>query len=328
MEIAAFLIILVFFSLLLIAAADMVVVALRKVSEETHTGIFAISAVILAISTSFPELFVGITAALEHSPGVSLGDVMGANIANLALIGGAASLFYGRVVIKGEYLRKDVWMSMIAGLLPFFFLIDGMLSRVDGLILIVIYLAYATSVFNKRYEEIAREQRNKNDGFIYKFIRRFDFVNDVGKKELARFFIGIALLLFSADAIVRTAVGVAGRVGIPEFVIGLFAVAIGTTLPELAFSFRSLKDHEPGMFFGNILGSIIANSTLIVGVVATISPFQLTSVKHFSIATISFVIVFLCFWVFVRSKHRLERWEALILILLYIAFGVAEFLAR
>lgn len=313
-----------FFSFVLIKSSDMVVVAIRRISRNTHTKVFTLSAIILAIGTSFPELFVGITAALEKAPAVSLGDVTGSNIANIALIGGLASFFAGKVVVRGDYLKQEVVMGVIAGVMPAFLLLDKRLTRVDGLILLTVYLAYATSFFKKRYVQIGKEQQEES--FIYRFLRQFNHIDKAKKRELGRLFVGLALLLFSADWIVKIAEYLAGLAHIPEFVIGLIVVAVGTSLPELAFSFRSLGEHEPQMFFGNLLGSTIANSTLIIGTVSLIYPIQLVAVDKYFISVGVFLVVFFIFWLFVRTKHRLDRWESVILLLLYASFVLVELL--
>jgi cation:H+ antiporter len=130
--------------------------------------------------------------------------------------------------------------------------------------------------------------------------------------------------LFSADAIVKLSLSLASHANIPIFVIGLIILAVGTSLPELAFSLRSVTDHEPSMFFGNLLGSTIANSTLIIGIASFISPIEVIAINQYFKAVIAFVVVFIVFWLFIRSKHRLDRWEASMLVLLYIIFLVVE----
>ncbi len=143
--------------------------------------------------------------------------------------------------------------------------------------------------------------------------------------DIGKLFLGITLLLLSGEAIVRIANLVALNINIPIFLVGLIILSLGTTLPELAFSIRSLTDHHPTMFFGNLLGSVIANSTLIVGIVAVISPIHVVVFDNYLVAFMAFVVSFLVFWFFTRTKHRLERWEALILLLIYIAYVVVEF---
>lgn len=312
-----------FFSLVLIKSSDMVIVAIRRISKDSKTGVFALSAIVLAVGTSFPELFVGISSALEGSPSVSLGDVTGSNIANIALIGGLAALFAGRIRVHGEYLKREIWVALVASTMPVILLFDYSLSRVDGLILLAVYFANASSFFKSRFIQIGKEQQEES--YIYRFLRQFNHVAARKRKEFGRLFVGIALMLFSADAIVKIAIFFASLAHIPEFVVGVVIIAIGTSLPELAFSFRSLEEHEPSMFFGNLLGSTIANSTLVIGIVALINPIHLHAVNQYFYAAIAFVFIFLIFWFFIRSKRRLERWEAVMLLLLYLTFVIVEF---
>jgi cation:H+ antiporter len=310
-------------SLVLIKAADLVIVALRRISKQTKTGVFALSAIILAVGTSLPELFVGVTSAIEHSPDLALGVVLGSNIANTAFIAGFVGIIVGRINVYGGYLKKDLAIAFIAGVLPMVLILDKTLSRVDGLILLAVYGAYASSFFRERYMEVAQE--HKKESFLYRFLRQFNHVSTSKKREFGRLFIGIALLLFSADMIVRISVRLGTLLNIPVLVIGLVILAIGTSLPELVFSLRSLSSREPSMFFGNLLGSTIANSTLIVGVTSLIYPIQIQDFGHYSLAAIFFLIVFILFWVFTRSKGRIDRWEASFLLLVYFVFVVFNF---
>jgi cation:H+ antiporter len=225
--------------------------------------------------------------------------------------------------MKGKLLRKDVFFAFVASLIPVFLILDKTLGRIDGLILITVYVAYTTSIFRSRYLEIAEE--HEKESFIYRFLRHFSNLNGRKTKEFGRLFIGIALLLFSADMIVKISTAMALSFGIGVFIIGLVLLAFGTSLPEVAFSFRSLEDHEPSMFFGNLLGSIIANSTLILGVTALITPIKIVSFNSYFIAIIAFLVTFSAFWLFVRTKHRLDRWESLFLVALYIGFVVLTF---
>src|SRR3990172_8990666 len=222
--VASIIISIIFLSFVLIKSADLVIVAVRRLSRETSKKSFVISALILAIGTSFPELSVAINSALEKASNLTLGAV--------------------------------------AGILPLILIIDRVLSRVDGLILLACYFAYALSFFRHRFLQISQEQRE--EGFIYRFTRRFNNINAEKKREIGKLFVGIALLLFSADYIVKLSLSLAHAANIPIFFIGLVLLAVGTSLPEFAFSLRSIEDHEPAMFFGNLLGSTIANSTLII----------------------------------------------------------------
>jgi len=311
-------------SFVLIKSADLVIVAIRRISRDTSTKTFVISALILAIGTSFPELSVSITSALEKTPNLVLGVIIGSNIANIALVAGLTGFVAGKIRVSGDYLKRDVWIALLAGILPLILIIDKVLSRVDGLILIAVYFAYATSFFRRRFIQIGREQ--KEESFIYRFFRKFNHIATERRRELGKLFLGIALLLFSADSIVKLSSALANFANIPIFTVGLLLLAVGTSLPEFAFSLRSVEEHEPSMFFGNLLGSTIANSTLIIGVASVLAPIEIIAVNEYFKAVVAFVVIFLVFFIFIRSKHRLDRWEALVLILLYVTFLVAEFI--
>ncbi len=181
-----------------------------------------------------------------------------------------------------------------------------------------------TSFFKKRYEEIAEEHREEN--LVYRFVRQFNHIEASRTKEYGKLFVGIALLLFSADMIVKLSSMIAHAANIPVFFIGLVIISLGATLPELIFSIQSVNEHEPSMFFGNILGSIIANSTLIIGFTAIINPIKVVAIDNYIIASITFVVVFVIFAFFVNSKKRLDRWEGLVLLLIYILFILLQLL--
>lgn len=313
-------VLIIFFAFILIKSADFVIIATRRLAKGAGTNVFVLSAIILALGTSFPELFVGITSALEGNPVISLGDVIGSNIANMSLVLGLSALIAGSVIVRGNYIKREVFIAFAAGLLPLILLLDSSLNRVDGLILIVIYGAYTASFFRSRLVEIAQEHKEEN--FAYRFIRQFNHVDSEKRKELVRLFLGVAVMLFSADMIVKLSVNLADFANVSSLVIGMVIVAIGTSLPEFAFSLRSLRKHQPSMFFGNLLGSTVTNSTLVLGVVALIHPIQVEGVSKYFIATAAFALIYLTFWYFIKSKHRLDRWEAGVLILLYIIFVI------
>jgi len=312
------------FSAVLVKSAEWVVVALRRIARKSKTGVFAISAVVLAIGTSLPELFIGITSAIEKTPSVALGVILGSNIANTALIAGIVAFIFGKITVHSDYVKKDVFLALLAGLLPLALIADGVLGRVDGLVLLSAYGAYASSFFKSRFQEIAHEHKKEN--FFYRFWTQINHIDFDITKEYGRLFVGIALLLFSGEMIVKNAQSLALYMEIPIFVVGVVILAIGATLPELTFSLRSIKSGQSPMFFGNLLGSIIANSTLIIGITSVISPIVISSMSDYIIAVITFIVVFLTFWYFIRSKNRLDRWEGGILVLLYMIFIVVEFM--
>lgn len=320
--ILTYIFLILFFSFLLIKATDVLVVNLRGLAKSTGLGKFAVTTFLLALATSLPELFVGVTAALEGTPNLALGNVIGSNIANLSLVIGGAALIGGAVSVKGRFIQRDIFYVFLAGAAPMVLLFDKQLSRVDGLILLSIYGFYNFWVFRESHERLAFGQE-EDGGFVRRLIRK---INHRGTKtELGWVFLGVALLLFSADMMVRIAGKLALSFNVPILMIGLFVIAVGTSLPELAFELKAIREKEPGMVFGDLLGSIVANGTLIIGVTSLISPIRIRAFDEYLLATIAFVLIFAIFYLFVRTKKKLERWEAGVLLGVYVVFIIVAF---
>ncbi len=310
-------------SIILIKSADHMVLGIRHLSKSTGKT-FILSALLLALATSFPELFVGVISAAKGQASLSLGNILGANIANLSLVTGIAVIVVGKVNVRGTFLKRDVSIALIAGILPLLLVFDGEITRLEGIVLLGFYGAYASSFFRRRFLEIAKEIEERT--FIHKFFRKITHIDGSKAREWSRLLLAVAGLLISASLIVRVTTQLAQIAHIPIFLIGLILLSLGTTLPELGFSLRSLEDKEPTMFFGNLLGSTIANSTLIVGLAAVISPIKIGLIQEYRVAAIAFIVIFLTFWVFIKSNLKLERWEAGVLLILYLIFVVAEFI--
>lgn len=310
-------------SLVLVKGADQVIIAIRRIAQSSHVAAFTVASLILALATSFPELFVGIASALTGAPSLSLGNVIGANIANLAVVVGLAGLIGGGIAIKDkEFIKQDLPLALLAGLAPIVLLWNRELSRLDGLLLLLLYGAYAGGLFQKKFVEIGKV--HQQEGFWHKIIRSIETGNGHARAELVRLFLGSAVMLVSAHFIVKVALGLAAGLNVPVFVVGLLLVALGTTLPEFTFSIRAIQQGTASLLVGNALGSIIVNATLIIGIVALIHPIQVVARREYLLAAIVFSVLILVFWVFTRTKAKLDRWEVGVLFLIYIIFVVLE----
>jgi cation:H+ antiporter len=319
---ALYLALIAFFSFSLVKATDILIINLRRLAKTTRLGEFAITTMLLALATSLPELFVGITSALEGTPNLSLGNIIGSNIADLSLVIGGAALIGGTVGVHGQFLRRDVFYAFLAGAAPMILLFDKSLSQVDGLILLALYGFYHVIVFTERKKEMVTAKKEE-EGMVRQLLRRLNHRG--GGKELAWVFLGVALLLFSADMIVRIAGWMTFSLHIPLLLIGLFVVAVGTSLPELAFELKAVRAHKPEMVFGDLLGSIVANGTLVIGFTALLAPIRIRAFDEYLLATMVFVATFALFYFFIRTKKKLERWEGSLLLGFYFLFIFLEF---
>lgn len=312
-----------FLAFILTKAADLTLDAIKSISRATGAQTFVLSALILSLATSLPELFVGITSALEGASSLSFGNLLGANVTNLLLVAGLATAIIGGVAVKGESIFHEFFLAAVAGVLPLLLLLDGRLNRVDGLILLVLYFAYTLSFFKGRFIEMGRQRLSGN--FLVKFIKSAEEIEKKTERSLGHLLVGVAALLFVSDLIVQVAVKIAASLSLPVFIVGLILLSLGTTLPEVVVSFRALKTRADGMFFGNLLGSIIINSTLIVGLVSLISPIEIAEPTRFLIPGLIFILALILFWVFLKTKHFLSQREAVVLLVLYLTFVILEF---
>jgi cation:H+ antiporter len=317
-----YLLLILIFSFLLVKATDILIVNFKSLSLKTGLRKFAITGLVLGLATSLPELFVGLSSAFAGKSILSLGNIIGANIANLSLVVGGAALVGGVLKVEGFFLRKDVFYVFLAAAAPMILLVDKVLSRIDGLILLIFYIFYQIVIFNE--EKHGHEfKKTQEIGVIQRLIRKIN--HSKTKKEISWILLSIIILLFSSDFLIRVANKLAVNLNLPLILIGLLVISIGTTLPELVFGIKAIKDRQSSMVFGNLSGSIVANATLVIGLVALISPIHVQAFNSYLLATMAFVIIFVLFYLFIHTKHRLERWEGGLLFLVYLIFVFLEF---
>ncbi len=312
------------FSLILIKAADWAIHSLKKISLRLKISVFAVSAILVALGTCLPEMVVAITSALDGRAALSLGNVLGANIANISLVVGLSAFLLGGVNVRAPSLKKDLRSVWLVAALLLFLMTDGILSRVDGLILILAYLGYLIS-FLTTVPSLSEEYASFGRHLFQPHFNHFNQLNLKLAKELIKLVAALGVLLFSAEMVVRSVVNLTSFLNLSIFDIGLVFVAIGTTLPELAISVRSIKDNQPAMFLGNILGSLIANWTLVIGIASFIQPIAVVPLNHYLTAVFVFIILYIIFTHFLRRKMRLEIWEAGVLLFFYLVFLFFDF---
>lgn len=277
---------------------------ISKISSYLKLGHFAAGFIIIAIATSIPELVVGVTSALEGIPELSLGNILGSNVVNLSLIIGTAVLIAGEVNFQENKIKKELTYPFIIALIPIFLALDGTLSRFDGLFLLIIFLAYLFLVFRHSDFEEGEEIVNRKQ-----FLR-----------SVIWFSIGLVALLVSARYLVDYASLIAVEIGIPVFFIGIILISLGTSLPELAFETISMIHGYKILAIGDLMGSTVANSTLILGAVSIISPILVPDFTEFQIVSLVMVVLISVFIIYLRSKSGITRLRALFLILIYVIF--------
>lgn len=297
-------------SIVLVRTAAALVHALTVIGKYLKLSEFTVSFILMAIVTSLPEIFVGIGAALGKVPTLSLGNILGSNIVDLTLIIAIPIFLSGGIAVRSIIARRDALYMLVYALTPIILLLDGILSRFDAIILLIFYGFYILRLFQQKTH----------------FQELFNHVDEkLVLREVGVFVVAIVFLLLSAEGLVYSAKNLAFNLNIPVSLIGLFLVAVGTSLPELAFGLKAVELKHTGQILGNLMGSVVANSTLVLAVTALITPIVIHDFSLIFSSVAFLVAVLLLFEIGVYTDKKLDIQEGLILLFVYIFFLITEF---
>ena len=269
----------------------------------------AIGLTVVAFGTSAPELAVSLNAAMNNASDISLGNVIGSNIANIGLILGLSAVI-SPLVVQAKIIRMDAPIMITSMLLAVVFLLDNQISRLEGLILATALIAYIAFTFLQARKEPELVQEEYLQGIPQS---RGRLAIDLGL-----IFLGLGLLIAGGKLLVMAAVSIALLFGMSEAVIGLTIVALGTSLPELTATLVAARRGYGDIAIGNIIGSNIFNVLGILGITALITPLQTGNILWADI--ICMVLLCLLTYLFLFSRSKVERYEGILLVLLYIAY--------
>jgi cation:H+ antiporter len=265
---------------------------------------------IVAFGTGTPELLVSVEAATSGNSGMALGNIVGSNISNIALILGCAALARP-MRVRSVLLRREVPLMIAVTLLLCVMLLDGGLGRVDGAILLAGSIAYTVGAY-------AFAKRDRNREVAAEFANAMPEVTRAPWLDALFIVGGLAALMLGAKLLVSGATVVAEALGMSQVVIGLTVVAIGTSMPELATSVVAAMKDEADVAFGNVLGSNILNILCILGLVALIRPFGTEGLATLDLVVLagSAIVLLPLMW----RGAILNRWEGAVLLAGYAAY--------
>jgi cation:H+ antiporter len=253
--------------LLLVWGADRVVLGASAIARHIGVSPMLIGLTVVGFATSLPEIFVSATAALAGAPNLAIGNALGSNVANIGLVIGIAALTHP-LASGSSTLRRELPVMLAVSILPAVLFPDGVLSRLDGWLLLVGLVAFMIW--------IVRLGRSTHgiDPIEAQYAAELPSGVTLGRASIA-VLIGLVTLLAGANALVWGSESVAKALGISDLVLGVTIVAVGTSLPELAVSIVSARKGEHGLALGNVIGSNAFNLLAVIGVAATIEPARL-----------------------------------------------------
>ncbi len=329
---------------LLVKGADYFVEASAGIAKGLGVSDLVIGLTLTSLGTSIPELAASIPAAVNNHPGIIIGNVVGSNIANIGLILGVSAIV-SSFKTENEMYERDGYLMMAAVVLFFVMSLDNKISSFEGVVLLLYYVFYILFLFTSKGKAMKSHRFRDFMGYVFDFEYLSPFLNQIKqttwrkpkekkkKKEQSKLkrlryvlirqiaiMIGAGLVIvFSAKYLIQEAVTIAQWLGLPENVVGISLIAVGTSVPELSVSISAVRKGHGGMVIGNILGSNIANLALIVAVASLIRPLQ---VSEMSVTlTIPILLFFsLGLLYFIRSDWQVARRQGMIVLALYILF--------
>ena len=313
-----YLIIFVIACYVLVKAGVVLVKVLTMMSRYFRLTEYVFAFILMTLATTMPELFVGVTASIGGLPSISLGNIIGSNLVNLTFVLGTVVIVAKGLKIESKIAKRDAWIIFFIALLPLLLLFDKQLSRPEGVLLIIVFGWYIYHILRSKDAFRKRMDSMKRDAKVFKKLL----------KNIFYFVIAVGVLLLSAWGIVESAKLIAKELYLPLTLIGIILVALGTSLPELVFGVRAVIAKHEGLSLGNLIGSVVINSTLILGLVAVINPIQIENLNIIYVGGAFMVLSILIANFFIVTRDKISWKEGVFLIAFYVLFLVAEFLLR
>ncbi len=269
----------------LIKGADLIIKESERIALHFNISEFVIGATLIAIGTSLPEMAASIAASYNHKSEMAVANVLGSVILNITLVLGLVFLISKNIDPKRDIFAKDSTWALIPVFVFILMAFDGVITRFEGflfLILMVGYVIFLSKEATLLSEEIDEELVKEPFSWF---------------KTSLLLLIGFICVVGGADFAIQSASNIARNFGISEWIIGLFLIAFGTSLPELMVSIVAAINKKADMSIGNIIGSNAANFTMVLGSAAIVNPLDVDVQKYlFDISTalvVSIVLVFI-----------------------------------
>lgn len=262
---------------------------------------------IVAMGTSMPEFFVSFMSAVNGTPDLAVGNVVGSNIFNALLIVGCAAAVMPIAILRNT-VKKDIPFALISSVVLLMMCLDSSVSRLDAAILVGMFILFMVTTLkgakgdNGSVPEVSEDSRKPMG---------------VGKAALW-IVVGLACLILGSNVFVDNASAIAKSLGMSEALIGLTIVAGGTSLPELATSVVSARRGNSGIAIGNVLGSNVFNILMILGLTGLISPMQIQGITTADLSVM--VVSMILLWYLSFTKYRIERWEGWLLVVFFVGY--------
>ncbi len=299
-------------SLVLYKSSEWVLRYSLILSRELRISTVVFGFIMVAVSTSLPELTVALFSVVSGDVSLSVGNLLGSNLLNLTLVMGISVLAYKVVYLNKKEEADLVELLFLSTLVTLLIFQSQSLSIIHGVILL--------TLFGLLFSKLYRGGRIKR-----KFYETKKKEKTLSKKKAVMYFsISVLFLLVSSHFLVNSALEIASVFALSTTFIGMTITSIGTTLPELSVQLRAIKNKEYGLAIGDLLGSCVVNLTLVLGILSILSPVAVEARCLIKLLPFLFIAIFVV-WYAIANKKKVTRFEGAILIILYLLFILESF---
>lgn len=268
----------------LVYGADFIIKESERIALHFNISHFVIGATLVAFGTSLPEMAASMMAAYYGKTDMAVANVVGSVTFNITLVLGLVFVLAKSMHSKRDLFALDSAWVVVPVIILFLMIQDGVIGRVDGLLFLLMMLSYLFFLFNDAKGDIEIDEELVKEKFLW-------------TKTVVLLIIGFAFTLGGAHFVIESATSIARSLDVSEWIIGLFLISLGTSLPELVVSLVALKKGNAEMSIGNIIGSNVANFSMVLGGASLIAPLSVdldkTGFDFLIMAAASFTLLFI-----------------------------------
>jgi len=291
----------------LVYGADLIISQSEKIALRFGISDYIISATLIALGTSLPEMAASIGASLHNKPELSVSNIVGSNILNITLVIGLVLILGKKIVPDRDFFAKDSSWALFPVLIFAILALEGEISRISGFALMGLMVGYILFLTNNYNEALSLDKEEKEEAKKLNWLLTIPLL-----------IVGFIFVIYGADYAVSSASNIARKLGVSEWFVGVVLVAFGTSLPELIVSVVAVFKGKGDMAIGNIIGSNLANISIALGAAAVANPIKLNFANYtFDIALL---IVATLMLVFITANKMYTRPAGISLLVLFTIF--------
>jgi len=287
--------------------AGIIVKSLHKFARSNRYSEFATSFLLLGLLTSVPELGVGLNAVAENEPSIFVGNLLGGIVTIFLLIIPILAIAGNGIKLSHSFSRRNLILCLMTIALPTFFILDGMVTNIEGILMLVAYIALLFVMFEEGHT------------FRQSIVNPVNLVIPKDKFAILKIIGGVIIVFISSRVIVDHTIAISEMFNIQPFFLSLFVISLGTNIPELSLAIRTVYSGQKDIAFGNYLGSAAAN-VLLFGVFTLMSADAVIAVENSVLTFLVITTALFWFYYFLRSNNNISRKEGIALLAIYLLF--------